>query len=59
MRVHCIKQIGSTAIPGLGSKGIIDIGITATKEDVNKASRKIESLGYIFRESGSNPFIEK
>ncbi len=50
-----IEHVGSTAVPGLGGKGIIDIGIIVTKQDIDRASRKIESLGYIFRETGSTP----
>ena len=50
-----VEHIGSTAVPGLGGKGIIDIGVTVAKENIDSASRKIESLGYVFRETGSSP----
>ncbi|MBS4168988.1 GrpB family protein [Parachlamydia sp. AcF125] len=40
-----IEHIGSTAIPGLGGKGIIDIGLPVAKNDIESASHKIESLG--------------
>lgn len=50
-----VEHIGSTAIPGLGGKGIIDIGITVAKENIDSTFHKIESLGYIFRETGSSP----
>jgi aminoglycoside phosphotransferase (APT) family kinase protein/GrpB-like predicted nucleotidyltransferase (UPF0157 family)/dephospho-CoA kinase len=50
-----VEHIGSTAIPGLGGKGIIDIGITVAKENFDSSFHKIESLGYIFRETGSSP----
>ncbi len=54
---ECIdmEHIGSTAIADLGGKGIIDIGVTVAQENIDSASRKIESLGYVFRESGSSP----
>lgn len=50
-----VEYIGSTAIPGLGGKGIIDIGIIVAKENIDTASCKIENLGYVFRETGSSP----
>lgn len=50
-----VEHIGSTAVPSLGGKGIIDIGVTVAKENIDSVSRKIESLGYIFRETGSSP----
>jgi GrpB-like predicted nucleotidyltransferase (UPF0157 family) len=50
-----IEHIGSTAIPGLGGKGIIDIGLTVAKNDIESAYYMIESLGYLFRETGSSP----
>ncbi|MBM3196696.1 MAG: hypothetical protein FJZ61_01755 [Chlamydiae bacterium] len=50
-----IEHIGSTAISGLGGKGVIDIGITVAKENFDDSFDKIESLGYIFRENGSSP----
>lgn len=50
-----IEHIGSTAVPDLGGKGIIDIGIAVAKKSIDSVSRKIESLGYIFRETGSSP----
>lgn len=50
-----IEHIGSTSVPGLGGKGIIDIGVTTTQKNINIVFRKIETLGYIFREKGSSP----
>ncbi len=57
LKTECIdiEHIGSTAIPRLGGKGIIDIGMTVSKENMNNVFQKIESLGYTFRESGSCP----
>ena len=49
-----IEHIGSTAVPGLGGKGIIDIAIAAGKEDLERTAKVLqEFLGYVFRESGS------
>ncbi len=44
-----IEHIGSTAIVGLGGKGIIDIGIATNKEDMEIVSRHLQELGYEFR----------
>ena len=44
-----IEHIGSTAIVGLGGKGIIDIGIATNKEDMEIVSRHLQKLGYEFR----------
>lgn len=48
-----IQHVGSTAVPGLGGKGIIDIALAVKKEDIENVSYKLVDLGYIFRESGS------
>lgn len=49
-----IEHVGSTAIFGLGGKGIIDIGVAANKKDIDKISQWLQmDLGYVFRESGS------
>lgn len=48
-----IEHIGSTAVPGLGGKGIIDLAIAAEKMD--SASNQLQSLGYELRTNGSTP----
>ena len=49
-----IEHVGSTAVFGLGGKGIIDLAIAANKKDIDKISQCLQmDLGYIFRESGS------
>jgi GrpB-like predicted nucleotidyltransferase (UPF0157 family) len=50
-----IQHVGSTAVPHLGGKGIIDIAIAVDEKAIEKAISELESLGYIFRESGSTP----
>ncbi len=50
-----IEHIGSTAIPGLGGKGIIDIGIAVEKHSLNNVSNCLQTLGYEFRPSFSTP----
>jgi GrpB-like predicted nucleotidyltransferase (UPF0157 family)/predicted GNAT family acetyltransferase len=44
-----IEHIGSTAIPNLGGKGIIDIAIAIRKEDMESATKELQDLGYEFR----------
>ena len=44
-----IEHVGSTAVPGLGGKGIIDIAIATEKEKLNEVSKQLQQLGYEFR----------
>lgn len=45
-----IDHIGSTSIPGLGAKPVIDIQIsTATLEPLGPFSEPLERLGYVYR----------
>jgi len=41
-----IEHIGSTAVPSLGGKGIIDIYIVAPKESLEKISQEVLKAGY-------------
>lgn len=41
-----IEHVGSTAIPGLGGKGIIDITIETPKEKLEQFIRKLKKAGY-------------
>lgn len=50
-----IEHIGSTAIPGLGGKGIIDIAIAVAKEEMARTPAILQKLGYEFRPSFSIP----
>ena len=50
---HHIEHIGSTAIPGMGGKGIIDIAIAVQKEDMQTSSDLLQDLGYEFRSNFS------
>lgn len=54
LEVACeIEHVGSTAVPGLGGKGIIDIAIGVTKETMAKAEQALEELGYNFKPNAS------
>lgn len=44
-----IEHIGSTSVPNLGGKGIIDIAISVPKIDMKRASTALQKLGYEFR----------
>lgn len=48
-----IEHIGSTAVPGLGGKGIIDIAIAVEKNCMEEAKNKLQELDYEFRPSFS------
>lgn len=48
-----IEHIGSTAIPHLGGKGIIDIAIVVAKEEMEYSCNILQKLGYEFRLSFS------
>ncbi len=45
--------MGSTSVPGLGGKGIIDIAIAVDKDLMEKAKNKLQELNYEFRPSFS------
>ena len=47
-----IEHIASTAIPGLGGKGIIDICIAINKKSLKVLSKKLQKIGYEFGPKG-------
>jgi len=50
-----IEHVGSTAVLGLGGKGIIDIYIATDKKSLKNLSQKLQGLGYEYRpQAGSN-----
>ncbi len=48
-----IEHVGSTAVPGLGGKGIIDVAIAAKKENFSAISQQLQKIGYEFRPAWS------
>ncbi len=48
-----IEHVGSTAVPGLDGKGIIDIGILTEKDNMASVSSILQNIGYEFRPSFS------
>jgi GrpB-like predicted nucleotidyltransferase (UPF0157 family) len=49
-----IEHIGSTAIPGLGGKGIIDIVALVDKEELDRFRKILETKGYIYKPNVGN-----
>jgi GrpB-like predicted nucleotidyltransferase (UPF0157 family) len=49
-----IEHIGSTAVPGLGGKGIVDIQIGVAKSAMARTKNKLIVSGYDFRPKGGN-----
>lgn len=54
-----IEHIGSTAVPGLGGKGVIDISVSTPKSDWENISLKITELGYEYKKKDSEREKEK
>ena len=50
-----IEHIGSTAVPNLGGKGILDIIVGVSKLKVVEAKKKLEENSYQFCEKASYP----
>ena len=50
-----IEHIGSTAVAGLGGKGILDIMIGVVRLKMETAKKRLEKAGYEFREKASYP----
>ncbi len=48
-----IEHVGSTAIPGLGGKGIVDI-VVGVESGFESFKKKLEPIGYLFREHVSS-----
>ena len=50
-----IEHVGSTAVPNLGGKGIIDIAIAVDRKEMESVSKRLQELGYEFRPMYSTP----
>lgn len=50
-----IEHVGSTAVPGLGGKGIIDIAIAVERTKIDSGSKELQDLGYEYKPVGSTP----
>jgi GrpB-like predicted nucleotidyltransferase (UPF0157 family) len=50
-----IEHFGSTAVPSLGGKGIIDIYVVVLRDKIEEAKQKLVKAGYEFRpKAGTN-----
>ena len=50
-----IEHIGSTAVPGLGGKGIVDVLIITGQEYMQNIVKLLESRGYRYNPQASTP----
>ncbi|MFA6271600.1 MAG: GrpB family protein [Patescibacteria group bacterium] len=50
-----IEHVGSTAVNGLGGKGIVDIVVGVKKNHMDKTKSKLENAGYEYRAVASVP----
>ncbi|KAF3362558.1 Glutamate-rich protein grpB [Chlamydiales bacterium STE3] len=50
-----IEHVGSTAVPLLGGKGIIDIAIAIDQREMKSLIRPLQLLGYTFKPDFSTP----
>jgi GrpB-like predicted nucleotidyltransferase (UPF0157 family) len=49
-----IEHVGSTAVPNLGGKGLVDILIVVPRKNMDEISNTLQELGYEFRPLASN-----
>ncbi|MEK6963500.1 MAG: GrpB family protein [Nanoarchaeota archaeon] len=49
-----IEHVGSTSVPKLSGKGIIDISIGVLRKDIPKTHRKLQQKGYIYTGLGGS-----
>jgi len=57
-----IEHIGSTSIPNVGGKGIIDIMVSVPKKEINKIKKQLQREGYILKPKAGDKdriFFEK
>lgn len=55
-RIKDIQHIGSTSIPGIVGKPLIDIGVLVDSiDDISFFVEKVKSLGYVYKPDMSSP----
>jgi GrpB-like predicted nucleotidyltransferase (UPF0157 family) len=47
--VVAIEHIGSTAVPGLAAKPVIDLVVVVERDDVEGAVKRLTAIGYVHR----------
>src|SRR3989344_7921369 len=50
-----IEHVGSTSVPGLGGKGIVDVLVGVKSKNLPPLIKTLESVGYEFRKKASTP----
>jgi GrpB-like predicted nucleotidyltransferase (UPF0157 family) len=52
-----VQHIGSSAVPGLGGKNILDIQLlVSTKRVAAKTKGKLATLGYVYKKTGGDRY---
>jgi len=54
-----IDHIGSTSVPGLGGKGVIDISVVVPKKDWAKTSKNLKTAGYEYKKKDAESEKER
>lgn len=54
-----IEHVGSTSVPGLASKPIIDMDVVVRAQDLNKAIALLAGIGYVHDGDGGIPGRER
>lgn len=44
-----VEHVGSTAVPGLAAKPVLDVDVIVAQEDVSAAVAALEGIGYVHR----------
>lgn len=47
--VLAIEHVGSTAVPGLAAKPVVDLDVVVRREDVSRAIDRLAAIGYAHR----------
>ncbi|MBM3664019.1 MAG: GrpB family protein, partial [Actinobacteria bacterium] len=47
--VRAIEHVGSTSVPGLAAKPIIDVAVVVARDDVDDAIAALEAAGYSYQ----------
>lgn len=48
-RVMAVEHVGSTSVPGLAAKPVVDLAVVVRDEDVPHAVERLAALGYVYQ----------